>query len=94
MGTSSAESSAELETGTDNRKTIKVALRRFTTRTLTNIKHGAFLPEIHDHCHLIKSTGATQRKHADCVTQVACRSFCSCFVACFIVINVAVTFDP
>jgi hypothetical protein len=30
MGTSSAESSAELETGTENRKTIKVALRRFT----------------------------------------------------------------
>jgi hypothetical protein len=28
------------------------------------------------------------------VTQVAYHSFCSCFVACFIVINVAVTFDP
>ena len=28
------------------------------------------------------------------VTQVACHSFCSCFVACFIVTNVAVTFDP
>jgi hypothetical protein len=28
------------------------------------------------------------------VTQVACHSFCSRFAACFIVINVAVTFDP
>jgi hypothetical protein len=28
------------------------------------------------------------------VTQVTCHSFCSCFVAYFIVINVAVTFDP
>ena len=28
------------------------------------------------------------------VNQVACHSFCSCFVTCFIVINVAVTFDP
>ncbi len=28
------------------------------------------------------------------VTQVACHSFCSWFVSCFIVINVAVTFNP
>ena len=28
------------------------------------------------------------------VTQVACHSFCSCFVFCFIVVNVAVTFNP
>jgi hypothetical protein len=44
-------------------------------------------------CNRRKKQAGTCMRPTKGVTQVACHSFCSCFVACFIVTNVAVTFD-